>query len=559
MKRALPRIVELDPRQIEDALAQAKAVLPEQTYQVLATIVEAYGFVLEQLARKRASIGRLKRMLFGDRTEKTATLLESTAAQKQPLPETPKKPTAKKPKVPGHGRNGAADYPQAKKVVVPHGKLKSGGICPGCRKGKVYEQAEPGVLVRVTGHAPLQAIIFELGKFRCNLCGEIYTARPPEGVGTKKYDATSVSMIANLKYGTGLPFHRLDRLQNNLGLPLPATTQWEIVSAAAKPLEPVFDELVRQAAQGKVLHNDDTTMKILARMSSRGREPEDAAAGHNGLKLKGERTGVFTSGIVSVTQDWRIALFFTGGRHAGENLEAVLARRGSGLAPPIQMCDALSRNVPSEKFKTFLANCLAHGRRQFVEVMENFPAECGHVLEVMRKVYIHDAVARKRAMTTGDRLLFHQEKSGPLMEKLHNWMERQMVEKRIEPNSGLGEAIGYMLKHWAELTLFLRRPGAPLDNNIVERALKKAILHRKNALFYKTDNGARVGDIYMSLIYTCEMNDADPFDYLTQLQRHAKQVREHPECWMPWNYPKAARNVGVCDGTLGPLARKAGP
>jgi hypothetical protein len=96
-----------------------------------------------------------------------------------------------------------------------------------------------------------------------------------------------------------------------------------------------------------------------------------------------------------------------------------------------------------------------------------------------------------------------------------------------------------MLKHWSKLTLFLRKAGAPLDNNVCERALKKAILHRKNSLFFKTPNGAHVGDVYMSLIHTCELNRVDPFDYQTQLQRHAKDVRQHPDKWLPWNYPKA--------------------
>jgi len=93
-----------------------------------------------------------------------------------------------------------------------------------------------------------------------------------------------------------------------------------------------------------------------------------------------------------------------------------------------------------------------------------------------------------------------------------------------------------MLKHWVQLTLFLRKAGAPLDSNIVERALKKAILHRKNALFYKTRNGAHVGDLFMSLIYTCELCGGNPFDYLTELQRHAAELARHPERWMPWNY-----------------------
>ena len=93
-----------------------------------------------------------------------------------------------------------------------------------------------------------------------------------------------------------------------------------------------------------------------------------------------------------------------------------------------------------------------------------------------------------------------------------------------------------MLRHWQKLTLFLRVAGAPLDNNVCERALKMAIRHRKNSLFYKTVRGAKVGDLYMSLIHTCYCSDADPFDYLTQLQRHPDRVSAAPADWLPWNY-----------------------
>jgi hypothetical protein len=78
--------------------------------------------------------------------------------------------------------------------------------------------------------------------------------------------------------------------------------------------------------------------------------------------------------------------------------------------------------------------------------------------------------------------------------------------------------------------------GAPLDNSICERALKKAILHRKNSLFYNTQNGARVGDLFMSLIHTCELCGANPFDYLNQLQKHTADLTRAPSRWMPWNY-----------------------
>jgi hypothetical protein len=151
-------------------------------------------------------------------------------------------------------------------------------------------------------------------------------------------------------------------------------------------------------------------------------------------------------------------------------------------------------------------------------------------------VYYHDKLARERELSPEKRLRFHQERSEPLMKSLRAWLDAQLAEKKVEPNSGLGKAIQYMLRHWEPLTLFLREPGAPLDNNLCERALKKAILHRKNSLFYKTLNGAEVGDLYMSLIHTCELSGANPFDYLTELQRHSEELRRRPSEWMPWNY-----------------------
>lgn len=248
-----------------------------------------------------------------------------------------------------------------------------------------------------------------------------------------------------------------------------------------------------------------------------------------------ERTGVFTSGIVSAKEGRKIALFFTGRKHAGENLGQVLAARAAELETPIQMCDALSRNLPRE-LKVIVSNCIAHSRRKFVDVVESFPAECRYVLETLGKVYKLDAIARDKKMSPATRLEFHQVESKPLMENLHAWMTDQLEGKKVEANSGLGEAITYALNHWTKLTRFLEIPGAPLDNNLVERALKKAIIHRNNSLFFKTQNGARVGDTFMSLIYTCQLQGVDPFDYLNELQRHAEALAAKPEEWMPWSY-----------------------
>ena len=564
---------------LEEALRHAEEKLSARDADVLKAVADAYAYLTELVEDKNTSIAKLRKLLFGAKTEKTAAVVGSpgapgespsppdgdagsdTAGQSSSitLPNTETK-NASVAAAKGHGRKGADDYPGAERIEVPLALLTAGDRCPKCEDGTVY-QSRPGVLVRLTGQPPIGAKIYYLQKLRCNLCGAVFSAEAPACACAEKYDVTAGSMIALLKYGTGMPFNRTENLQQGLGIPLPASTQWDIVEAQAERAEPVFEELVRQAAQGDVVHNDDTTIKILELMEQGVRQEAlaeaSAAAEHprsGSAKNEPQRTGMFTSGIVSTPaasgdSGHKIALFLSGRRHAGENLRDVLARRAVELAAPIQMCDALSRNAPAE-LKTILANCLAHGRRQFVEVAERFPQECRHVLEALAAVYRNDATAKERNLSPAERLLFHQVQSGPTMEELHAWLARQFDGRRVEPNSALGGAICYLRKHWEKLTLFLRVAGAPLDNNVCERALKKAILHRKNALFYKTCHGAHVGDVFMSLIYTCQLCGANAFDYLTELDRHAGCAGMAPQDWMPWNYRETLE--GMKDGQTTP-------
>jgi transposase len=549
-----PEIIELDPTQLQELVRRVEGALGEQDATLIRRVFESYAYVTDLVEDKKTSIRRLRELLFGKATEKTAAVLGRKAAKSEE-PDTPrpdgaategvlasgapasdlatKSDASSAPAPPGHGRNGADAYTGGTRVEVPHPSLQAGDPCPACQEGTLYAK-EPGVLVRITGQPPLTATIYELQKLRCGLCGQVFTAPPPAEAAEQKYDATAASMIALLKYGSGLPFNRLEGLQGHLEIPLPASTQWQVVQAVATVLAPTFDELIRQAAQGDVLHNDDTTVKILALMGQRG-PPAPAADAAEEANGGGQRTGLFTSGVVALCEGHRVALFFSGRQHAGENLADVLKHRAAELTPPIQMCDALSRNLPGE-LQTIVANCLAHARRNFVDVYDRFPEACGYLLEALAVVYRNDASAREDRLSPQQRLELHQRESGPTMEQLHDWLKRQLDEKLVEPNSALGGAIRYMLNHWEKLTLFLRQAGAPLDNNVCERALKKAILHRKNALFYKTANGARVGDLFMSLIYTCELNEGNPFDYLTALQEHAEQVAAQPQQWMPWNY-----------------------
>jgi hypothetical protein len=307
-----------------------------------------------------------------------------------------------------------------------------------------------------------------------------------------------------------MPTNRLAQMQQDVGVPLPAGTQWELMQAHAQELEPVWEEFLCQAANGELFHNDDTTARILS-LEKHIREAE--ASSTSDAK---QRTGVFTTGIIAKRQERTFALFFSGGQHAGENLQALLDRRSPDLATPIQMCDGLSRNQPPIA-ATHMASCNAHGRRGFVTVADALPEECAHVLETMRDVYTYDEQTRREAMSDQQRLRFHQQHSGPLMDALKLWLEEKLDGRHVEPNGALGEAITYVLERWDRLTLFLHHPGAPLDNDICERLLKTSIRHRTN-----------------------------PFDYLTMLRRNLRRVRDDPAAWMPWNdRATAAARAGI--------------
>lgn len=523
MKPPIERI-EVPIRELQDLLKAAREKLGAEGYRKLKAAIDTLAYLTSLIEDQNTTIQKLRELLSKPAsTEKTEKVLENAGLKTEAENTANQKTPKKKPKK-GHGRNGAGAYTAACRVPVPHHSLSHGDPCPKCLEGKLYAQRDPGVLVRLVGRAPIEATVYELEKLRCGLCLEVFTAAAPPEAGDKKYDETAASMMALLKYGSGVPFYRLDTLQGDLGMPLPASTQWGVVKEKAELIRPALEELIRQAAQGKVLHNDDTRARVLALRRDRPEKGDD-------------RTGVFTSGIVATAEGWKAALYFTGRQHAGENLADVLKWRATGLSPPIQMSDALSSNTPKRAgLKILTACCNAHGRRQFVEITASFPEECRYVLESFRAAYHNDALAEEQKLSPEDRLQFHQEHSGPVMKELHQWMEGQFSEHKTEPNSGLGKAIAYLLRHWTKLTLFLREPGVPLDNNIVERSLKLAIRNRKNALFYKTLNGAAVGDLFMSLIHTCELNGANPFDYLTELQRHAEEVKQSPSEWMPWKY-----------------------
>lgn len=537
--------------EVEAALERVKTQLGAADHELFRRLVNTLQAVTGILNSSRAMLARLRRLFGLSSSEKTKAVL---AAQNPEAPESPPEandsasgapasPSSELPagakKSKGHGRLSASEYQAATHVDVPHPTLRIGDVCPACTRGKLFELSEPAQYLRIFGQPVLAARCWNCQRLRCSGCGAVHTAvAPPEAQGPKFHE-TAVAMIALCRYGVGVPHNRLARMQRYMKLPVPASTQWEVIRDNAAAFEPVFAELERHAAQGELLHADDTHARILAFMGERRAELL-----RNGELPSPDRVGLFTTGVVALVKALPILLFYTGRKYAGENLDDLLEARDVVLGPPLLMSDGLeSRNVPADS-DVIESNCLSHARRGVVDQVVNFPDQCRHVLLLqLREVYRVDADCKELHLSPEERLVAHQERSAPVMASLKEWLEAELLLKRVEPNSDLGKAYKYMLKRWDKLTVFLRQAGAPLDNNICERALKMAIRHRRNSLFYFSERGAEIGDMFMSLIYTAELRGENPFHYLTAILQNEKAVAESPGDWLPWTYQATLARV----------------
>ncbi len=536
----------------ESGLPAARAELAEQ-------IIRTYFWLVFALQESKLSVKRLRNLLFGKSDpappepedssvpsqpsgdgagscgDLDATASETTATATQALAEDSPTPEPAKPKG-GHragtGNLGADAYVGAKRVECRHEELRSGQVCPSCGRGSLYELAS-GVSIRIDGHALLSAIRYELQKLRCSACGQIFTAPLPSEAGETKYSPRARAALVVSRYYLGLPFYRLEGYQAMLGVPMPDSTQWSQIEKVGDCCYVVFESLERLAAQGELIHQDDTTVRILTLIKENQQIRADAAA--QGLSRPKERTGMFTTALVVKVGERLICLYYSGRAHAGENLAALLAQREADQNPPIVMSDALSRN-DIEDVSLIRCHCLAHSRRQFSDIEDVFPGECRVVLDVLKQVFDHDEEARDQQMSPEARLAYHQALSEPLMAALKEWLDHQLADCLVEDNSSLGQAITDMKKYWVTLTRFLSVAGAPLDNNLVERALKLFIRQRKNSLFYKSEHSAYIASVLTSLIATCIYAGVNVLDYLVALQEHRAEVFADPSAWFPWTY-----------------------
>jgi hypothetical protein len=515
---------------LKERLAKNQLIADDIT--VLTSVLNAF-VVLQNLVRKRRiSIIKFLRQLFGFKTENTG---ESDASEiENPKPFKSDGENLK------HGRNGRKNYPGAEKIRVSHPTLKPGCQCPECLKGSLAE-AEPAVDYDWQGHPPLTLKIYLLQRLICHICKTTFTAPSPiaetaktvddssdtEKVGRCDRNAMANAVIAILRFWYGVPHYRLAKIQGSMGMALPVGTQYRMILQAYYAALPIYFLLIEQAAQGSLIFADDTHIKILDWLAGKG--PINKSNGEAKKKAQ-------TTAIVSELDEKTIVLYLTSSEQAGSKMEALLDDREKSLSPPIYMCDGLGANHPGSDVTVIQVHCLDHARRQFFDLIKVYPDQCLYVLKQLRLVYKNDADAKAKNMCSKARLEHHQKNSRPIMDELGKWFKNQIESEIVEENDALGGAIKYSLKRWTELNEFHHIPGIPISNGECERVIKSVIRHRKNSLAYKTENGAFVGDVLQSIIATCDKAGVNLFRYLEWIQMKKSFVEADPAKFTPWAF-----------------------
>ncbi len=512
---------------IKEAQASEMA-LPAEDLQLILNCLLSLVTLQTELSNHQITIHKLRKlvgMVNADERLKQQVAATQDSAAPADRPETTKEP---KPR-----------QPPAKRIPtqVEHHALteaQKNPLCIECDAGSLSKYA-PAEFIRVTGQSPYQVIKHVMERLRCNRCGAYYTApmsaeAADDGEPGQAYGYSARTMMAIQKYYMGAPFYRQEGLQDLFHTPISASTIYDQSELVTNAVTPVFVHLKTLAARAECFELDDTKHRIL---SATEIQKPDRKTG----KQK-KRKAVNASGIIATLADDKIiVLFETSIGHAGEFLDSLLKQRPFDATKPITMSDALSSNLVYA-CDTIRGLCNAHARRQFYDLLPTFQSDADWVLQQYKLIWQHED--ETEGMNDIERRDHHQQHSLPVMETIKKWGEAKQQQPDFEANSGLGKAIAYFLNHYHGLTRFCHEPGVPLDNNRMEGMLKIVIRNRKNAYFFKTDNGANVADIITSIIATCAQHGVNPFDYLIYLQRNHDAVKQRPQDFLPWSYQREA-------------------
>lgn len=544
-----PKKITLTPQEAANLIdCIKKSNLPSDACELMLGLIAFSEWMQQQIASAKLTIKKLKR-LFGFKNESRKKVHNNNTAGKNnqdggdadDKTDEPSKDNKKNQPCDtaptwnpnhNHGRYSVDDYTgcPVNHVHFTDPALQN-GLCPECAKcgteAKITPE-KPTMLVFLSSHPMISGERYYLEKGRCLICKTYFTASLPDRlVDRPKYSPSCITSIAIHHYYGGMPFKRIESLQKLQGVPFADATQYDYVNQFYNAsVAPVVEVLKEYAANGTSLFFDDSPGRILEQIAINKKTPQNKETIH-------------TTALLSVYNEHRIYLFNTNKLTAGKEFANLLKDRTSEN-DFTTMTDASSSNFPDLNAdlmaRWVITLCLCHGRRYFVDLLGDEDEDINLVLDIISNVYKNEKYCKQNKLNDDARLQYHQAHSAPLMSALHTWLNNLILYKKVEPNSTLGKAITYLLKRWYWLTQFLRIPGAALDNNICEIAIKVAIRYRKASLFYKTFYGATIGDAMMSLLHTAANANVNIFDYFNALQEYTPQVQAAPENWLPWNY-----------------------
>ena len=520
---------------IADDLALSKADL-----QLILSALGSLLYLQDQISDNRVTLHKLRKLLgLVSASEKLKGLVQQGQADDGEETEgsdsgkREQRDTQKKPRKPRDSNKNRHTPPTLYHHALDG--LHKGMLCPECGRGKLYKY-QPATFLRIQGHTPFSAHRHVMERLRCNACQAYQTATPSadviaDGEVGQHYGYSARALMCLNKFYMGAPYARQDSLQTLLGEPISASSLFDQCEQVANAAQPVFKVLCRLTGNAELILLDDTRNHILDQQG--GIQKPDRRSG----MLK-SRTGVYSSGVLGLLPDGQqTALFETTIGHAGEWLDSLLVHRDPD-APPIKlMSDALSSNTPTQVDNAIIGLCNVHARREFADLIVNFRSEVIGQLADYAQIWENEQKVKEAKLSPEARRDYHHKHSLPVMQTMKGWGQKQLDTETVEENSGLGKAIRYFLNHYHGLTRFCFEVNMPLDNNAMEALLKIIIRNRKNAMFFKTQVGAAIGDVLTSLIATCHLNGVNPYDYLIQLQRHWEAAKVEPLKWLPWNYP----------------------
>lgn len=439
--------------------------------------------------------------------------------------------------VKGHGRRGANDYPQGKEIRYPNSKSQ-GDLCSECYKGRLYQFREK-VILRFIGNTPIEAEKHMFNVLRCNFCDAVYQPQVPEELLNSfgQFHYSACALFAVWHYYGGMPLDRLETILGHMDMPVSSSTQWDKLDQTDETLMPLFNYLEHYAInKSKTVRLDDSGSNIVSVKKEIKAELNEVLA--LGGKKEDVRVGINSSVFYFEAELGIVILFYTGRHHAGEIFDKLMHRKTS-LHPLIKVSDAASKNFNhNHKALTIEGVCNAHALVKFKNIETTYPKEVSFVKNIYKKVYKNDKFCKDRGFNDQNRLIYHQKHSTPHMETLKSWIIEKIQKRKVEPNSSLGEAMGYIANQWPKLTMFLQYPGVPLDSNLVEQTIKLVIRYRNNSRVFKTQNGADVGDRLLSIISTAVAHDVNPVNYLEWCLINQTNLKKQPHQYTPWVYKK---------------------